>query len=81
MTLHVSTFFTHYDAIMFAKKLAQQGIEAKCCPVPRELSSSCGTAVRFLLDESADINTFFTKETEQLCKKNNDEWQIVLDNR
>ena len=44
---HVATFFTHFDAMRFAKALKEQGIAAKQMPVPRRLSSSCGTCVAF----------------------------------
>lgn len=81
MILHAATFFTHYDAILYAKSLTQQGIDAKCCPVPRELSSSCGTAVRFFLCEGTDTQPFCTKETEQLCVKQNNKWIIIFDNK
>ncbi len=47
---YVATFFSHYDAILFAQALKARGIEAKPMPVPRRISSSCGTGVRFQTD-------------------------------
>jgi hypothetical protein len=43
----MATFFTHFDAVSFARSLTAEGIAAKARPVPRAVSSSCGTAVQF----------------------------------
>ena len=44
--IYIATFFSHYGA-MHCKKLCEKtGIPAKMMPVPRMLSSSCGTCVR-----------------------------------
>lgn len=40
------TFHTHFDANVFLKKTKTLG-KAKMKPVPRKLSSSCGTCVEF----------------------------------
>ena len=53
---YIATFFTHYDAVRFAGDLRGQGIAVQLSPVPRSLSSSCGTCVKFLLEE--DIEQF-----------------------
>lgn len=45
--IYIATFFTHYGAMTFTKKLCGSGFDAKMMPVPRQLSSSCGTGVRF----------------------------------
>ena len=43
----IATFFSHFGAIRF-KKLCQNRLwPAVVMPVPRNLSSSCGTCVRF----------------------------------
>lgn len=47
MTEYLATFYTHLGAIKFHKALTSQGIEAVMMPVPRKLSASCGTCVRF----------------------------------
>ena len=43
---YIATFFSHFGAIRYKKLCEQQGIAAKAMPVPRDLSSSCGTCVR-----------------------------------
>lgn len=43
-TEKVATFHSHYGALVFRKKF---GSGCKLAPVPRALSSSCGTAAFF----------------------------------
>ena len=47
MTEKIATFHTHLGAIKFHKLLGSLGIDAVMMPVPRKLSASCGTCVRF----------------------------------
>lgn len=41
----VITFFTHHSAQMTHNMLKRSGVVCKMAPVPRELSSSCGSCV------------------------------------
>ena len=41
----ITTFFSHYGAMKYKKKCDEYHIKAKLMPVPRNLSSSCGTCV------------------------------------
>lgn len=43
---YIVTFFSHFGAVRYKKLCEQQGLPAKTMPVPRTLSSSCGTCVR-----------------------------------
>lgn len=43
----IATFYSHFGAISFKRKCDKEGIAAKIMPVPRSLSSSCGTCVKF----------------------------------
>ncbi|MEQ2456891.1 DUF3343 domain-containing protein [Flavonifractor hominis] len=45
----IATFYTHFGALQFHKRLKSQGDQAVLMPVPRKLSASCGTCVRFTL--------------------------------
>ncbi len=46
----IATFHTHLGALRLFKKLQRLGdAEAAMMPVPRRLSASCGTCVRFSL--------------------------------
>lgn len=46
--VYIATFYSHFGAIRFHKQCAQQGVEVRLMPVPRALSSSCGTCARFV---------------------------------
>ena len=44
----IATFFTHLGALRYERKLRKLGDDtAAMSPVPRKLSASCGTCVRF----------------------------------
>lgn len=50
MQQYVATFHTHLSALMTFRALSGQGITARMAPVPRRLSSSCGTCVFYSAD-------------------------------
>ena len=43
----IATFYSHFGAIRFKRICDSLGMPARVMPVPRNLSSSCGTCVRF----------------------------------
>ena len=43
----IATFFSHFGAVRFKRDCEGRGWLAKLMPVPRDLSSSCGTCVRY----------------------------------
>ena len=43
----IATFHTHLSALMTSRNLNGKGARASMMPVPRKLSSSCGTCVRY----------------------------------
>lgn len=45
----IATFHTHLGAIVFQRRLKALGDQPVLAPVPRKLSASCGTCVRFSL--------------------------------
>jgi hypothetical protein len=45
--MYIATFFTHYGAIKFRAYAKEQHIACTLMPVPRVLSSSCGTCARY----------------------------------
>lgn len=47
MTDYVATFHTHFSAQQSCRDLKAAGVKARMAPVPRQLSSSCGTCVRY----------------------------------
>lgn len=47
----VITFYTHHSAQLTHKMLSNAGVSSKMSPVPRKLSSSCGSCVVAEADE------------------------------
>lgn len=47
MMKYIATFYSHYGAIQYRKNCEKMDLEAVVMPVPRDLSSSCGTCVCF----------------------------------
>lgn len=50
MNEYIATFHTHLAAIMAHRALGALGVSARMMPVPRSVSSSCGTCVRYSAD-------------------------------
>ena len=46
MADYIVTFFSHFGAIRYKKETEQAKLDSVLMPVPRFLSSSCGTCVR-----------------------------------
>ena len=47
MKNYTATFYSHFGAMTYNKALKSHGISAKLMPVPRKVSSSCGTCVNY----------------------------------
>ena len=47
MESYIATFYSHFGAMRFYKGLDAAHKKARMAPVPRTLSSSCGTCVMF----------------------------------
>ena len=63
---YIATFFTHFGAVRFKRECDRAGISARMMPVPRSLSSSCGTCVRFEADAGTSVPE--TPEREQIVR-------------
>ncbi len=65
--IYIATFYSHFGAVRFKKECKKENITAEAMPVPRDLSSSCGTCVKFETDK--DISTFtWNQEVEQVVE-------------
>ena len=51
MADYIVTFYSHFGAMRFKKELEASSIRVSLMPVPRFLSSSCGTCAAFCADE------------------------------
>ena len=58
----IATFYSHFGAIRFKRYCDSRGWVARIMPVPRDLSSSCGTCVRYEGECPAEI----PEEVEQI---------------
>lgn len=52
MTQFVATFHTHLAALKTYRRMTAEGISARMAPVPRKISSSCGTCVFYQAEEA-----------------------------
>lgn len=50
MNHYLATFHTHLAALKTHRSLQKQGVEARMSPVPRKISSSCGTCVQYFAE-------------------------------
>jgi len=51
MNEYIATFYTHLAAMRTQRRLAANGVCARLSPVPRSLSASCGTCVRYTAED------------------------------
>lgn len=75
MNTYIATFFMHFGAIRYQKMCKALGYEAVAMPVPRDLSSSCGTCVKYnapeaLMDEAHD-------EIEQIVECTDEGYRLL----
>lgn len=58
----IATFYSHFGAVRFKKDCDKRNWPARLMPVPRDLSSSCGTCVRY----EGELPDPIPQETEQI---------------
>lgn len=74
---YIATFFSHFGAMAFKKKCEKEGYTAVIMPVPRNLSSSCGTCVKFT-GSPEPAETWHSDELEQLAEiLENGSFQVI----
>ena len=61
------TFFSHFGAVRYKGLCTEQHIACRMMPVPRDLSSSCGTCVRYE-GETACPADIWPQEVEQVVQ-------------
>lgn len=44
---YIATFYSHFGAIRYQRLCNKMGYQSITMPVPRDLSSSCGTCVKY----------------------------------
>ena len=76
--ISIATFFSHFGAMRCKKICDKAGIPARMMPVPRTLSSSCGTCVRMEVENTEDIPR--SDETEQIALEQDGRYRIIWTN-
>ncbi|MBQ1310990.1 MAG: DUF3343 domain-containing protein [Blautia sp.] len=66
MRSYIATFYSHFGAVRFRRECLARGNPAKMMPVPRALSSSCGTCVAFEAEEAETEDPY--GEIEQIVE-------------
>ncbi|WP_293840831.1 DUF3343 domain-containing protein [uncultured Phascolarctobacterium sp.] len=77
MRQYIATFFSHFGAVRFQHLCVERGWQAQLRPVPRSLSSSCGTCVVFQAAALEDAESLQTPELEQLVLQCGDGYEVV----
>lgn len=76
----VYSFQTVNHALMFEKKIKEEGFQVKLMPMPRQISTSCGTAAKVDCSKREAINKACEKlgiETDgchKIKNKNKNSW-------
>lgn len=76
MNKYIATFYSHYGAIRYKKTCEELRLNARVMPVPRSLSSSCGTCVGYTADEYI-IDENYRDELEQIVIVKEDGYEKV----
>ena len=73
----VATFYSHFGAVRFQKAVKSAGLSGRMTPVPRKVSSSCGTCVIF---EADSFEPFLSKDVEGVYQKDGMDYVCLWDN-
>ena len=76
--IYIATFFSHFGAMHCKKLCDEAGLSARLMPVPRRLSSSCGTCVRVEAQDAEQIPRM--EESEQIALEEENGYRILWSN-
>lgn len=74
--VYIATFYSHFGAVKFKKKCEAAGMKARMMPVPRNLSSSCGTCVRYEGDDPCPGGAY-SEELEQVVEQTDNGYRNI----
>ena len=77
---YLATFHTHFDAVKYNKYLREAGIAAVLKPVPRKLSSSCGSCVSFVAANELPMEQIATPYIEKLYRVDGENYLLLIEN-
>ena len=73
---YLATFYSHFGAIRYDKPSEAQKMPARLMPVPRDLSSSCGTCVRYE-GPALCLDSCNLEEVEQIVEITNEGYRTL----
>ncbi len=77
MNQFIATFFSQYGAVQFLKQARIHKVSCRLAPVPRVLSSSCGTCAHYTcLDWDPG---FVMKDLESIYKASGSSYDLVYE--
>ena len=74
---YIATFFSHFGAVRIQHICKESGWQAQVRPVPRSLSSSCGTCVFFQTEALEDATSLQTPELEQIVRERENGYEVL----
>ena len=77
---YIATFHTHLAALMTSRALGAKGIKARMMPVPRRLSSSCGTCVRYEAGDAC-LSEMDTDVERVYCMEDGERYTLLHENQ
>ena len=75
MDHYVTTFHTHLSALRTSRTLTAKGVSARMMPVPRKVSSSCGTCVSY--EAENPMVEYMDEDAESIFVKEGDGYRMV----
>ena len=72
---YLATFYTHSGAVKYQRYMRKEGIPVELLPVPRQVSSNCGIAAKFTMDQ--DITKYIGEDMEKLFKVTDDGYILI----
>lgn len=75
----IATFHTHFGALNFHRRLQRMDAEGTMMPVPRKLSASCGTCVRFAVPFDPDVMA--DEDLDKVYAHTTDGFQLLFVNQ
>ena len=79
MERFVATFHTHLSALLSSRSLSGAGVKARLAPIPRALSSSCGTCVLYEAEENC--LALLDEDVERVYRETDGGHEMIYDNR
>lgn len=77
---YLVTFHTHFDAVKYNRSMKKAGYQAILKPVPRKLSSSCGSCVVLAAPGELDLEQIFPGYVERLYQVTDDGYILLKEN-